>query len=360
MEKQVVTLAVRIIRQSSRENPADAALRENTRKSELSPERLRLVVQAVFDYFRWLPWLDPSIGIGQQLDEMETLQARGVSDAELRQLTLPNWVSSVMPVEVVWLRSLQQQPRLWLRVRRGFKEKLMETLGDCVPASDDYPAALEYLGRKDLFRESCFQEGWFEIQDISSQAIGHVCNPQAGETWWDACAGEGGKTLHLADLMANKGLIWASDPAAWRLERLKRRTARAQVFNYRRELWDGGAKLPTKTKFDGILVDAPCSGVGTWQRNPHARWTSSPEEVARLAELQINILRHAMKGLKPNGRLVYSVCTLTTPETEGVVAAVNESCPELQLQTQKLLWPYDAGGNGMFYAVWIRRSIGGA
>ena len=152
------------------------------------------------------------------------------------------------------------------------------------------PDALVYEGETDLFKTPEFQAGEFEIQDISSQAVGLLCDPKPGETWWDACAGEGGKLLHLSDLMQNKGLIWASDRAAWRLQKLKRRTARAKAFNYRAALWEGGAKLPTKTKFDGVLVDAPCSGVGTWQRNPHARWTTTVEDVQELAEVQKRLL----------------------------------------------------------------------
>src|ERR1039457_1138962 len=81
--------------------------------------------------------------------------------------------------------------------------------------------------------------------------------------------------LHLSGLMENRGLIWASDRVAWRLAQLKRRAARAGVFNYRAVAWDGGPRLPTKTKFDGVLVDAPCSGIGTWHRNPHARGTAT-------------------------------------------------------------------------------------
>src|SRR6185295_17316743 len=128
------------------------------------------------------------------------------------------------------------------------------------------------------------------------------------------CAGEGGKTMHLSALMENKGLIWASDRAAWRLKNLKRRAARAKVFNFRSELWDGGAKLPTKTKFDGILVDAPCSGVGTWQRNPHARWTTTLDDVRELGAVQLQLLDRVAGSLKPEGRLIYSVCTLTRTE----------------------------------------------
>ncbi len=103
------------------------------------------------------------------------------------------------------------------------------------------PDAVIYEGAEDLFRTAEFHAGEFELQDISSQIVGWICDPQPGETWWDACAGEGGKTLHLCDLMRGKGLVWASDRAAWRLQKLKReRAARARVFNYRAALWDGG------------------------------------------------------------------------------------------------------------------------
>src|SRR6185503_9755757 len=134
---------------------------------------------------------------------------------------------------------------------------------------------------------------------------------------WDACAGGGGKTLHLSDLMENRGLIWASDREEWRLKKLKQRAARAKAFNYRAALWDGGAKLPTKTKFDGVLVDAPCGGIGTWQRNPHARWTTTAEDVEELSEVQGLLLANVAPSVKPGGKLIYSVCTLTRSETES-------------------------------------------
>ena len=233
------------------------------------------------------------------------------------------------------------------------------------------PNAVEYFGDEDLFKRPEFHAGEFEIQDIASQAVGWLCAPQPGETWWDACAGEGGKLLHLSDLMKNKGLIWASDRAEWRLKRLKRRTARAKVFNYRAVLWDGGPKLPTKTKFDGVLMDAPCSGVGTWQRNPHARWTTSLQDVQELAVLQQRLLAHAAASVKPGGKLVYAVCTLTRAETEETVRQFNETqrefepmiLPELHIRGRILanaatltIWPQDMGGNGMFIAAWRRRA----
>ncbi|MPN34050.1 Ribosomal RNA small subunit methyltransferase B [bioreactor metagenome] len=197
--------------------------------------------------------------------------------------------------------------------------------------------------------------------------VGLICAPKPGETWWDACAGEGGKALHLSDLMENKGLIWVSDRAEWRLRKLKQRAARAKMFNYRMAAWDGGLKLPTKTKFDGVLVDGPCSGVGTWHRNPHARWTTGLEDVRELAQVQLNLLNHAASAVKPGGKLVYSVCTLTRSETISVVEQFVAAHPEMEtLELADPLRPVGAtapsityrteecGGNGMFVAGWRR------
>src|ERR1043166_2782531 len=128
--------------------------------------------------------------------------------------------------------------------------------------------------------------------------------------------------------MANKGVIWATDRNARRLQVLKRRAARAQLFNYRTATWDGSARLPTKTKFDGVLVDAPCSGVGTWQRNPHARWTTTLSDVTELAAVQKQLLANVAGSVKPGGRLIYAVCTLTRAETAEVVADFEARFPE--------------------------------
>jgi len=161
--------------------------------------------------------------------------------------------------------------------------------------------------------------------------------------------------------MHNQGVIWATDRNARRLAVLKRRAARAQLFNYRTATWDGGAKPPTKTHFDGILVDAPCSGIGTWQRNPHARWTTSPDDVRELAATQRALLEHAAGALKPGGRLVYSVCTLTRGETSAVADAFAAAHAELEplpvfgVESRLTLWPHELDANGMFIAAWKRK-----
>jgi 16S rRNA (cytosine967-C5)-methyltransferase len=281
--------------------------------------------------------------------------------AVLAKFAVPEWIASEMDLPADFLRQIQQDPPLWIRARPATGAKLAAALRDC-EHSERAPDALRYTGSQDLFRTPQFNAGDFEIQDLASQLVGHAAAPKPGETWWDACAGEGGKTLHLADLMMNKGLVWSTDRNARRLDTLKRRTARAKLFNYRTALWDGTAKLPTKTKFDGILLDAPCSGVGTWQRNPHARWTTTPDDVRDLAVIQRNLLEHVAGSLKPDGRLIYSVCTLTRSETTAVADAFTAAHPELEpwplfggTEPRVTLWPHELNANGMFIAAWKRK-----
>jgi len=289
MDNHSLALVSDIIQRSSRLQTADAVLRAELKaQKRLAPGQAGQISRAVFAYFRWLGWLDQKSSIRDQIvkaidlaERFATLE-RGqprppeFSDAELISRAVPNWLSREMQILPSWARSLQSEPKLWLRARPGQGTTLAAKLSNCVPfGSGLLSDILEYCGNADLFRTPEFHSGAFELQDISSQAVTLICAPIPGQTWWDACAGEGGKTLHLCDLMDNKGLVWASDRAEWRLQRLKRRAARSRLFNYRTRLWDGGPKLPVKTKFDGVLLDAPCSGIGTWQRNPHARWTTT-------------------------------------------------------------------------------------
>ncbi len=372
MNERFLSIAAQVIRKSDREHPADAVLRTALKEAKgISREDGRTISAAVFAYYRWLGWLEQTAPMeGQMRRAMELNQAyrkkpSSFSDQEMAK-AIPEWVRGEVEASGEWLRALQKEPRLWLRARSGKGRQLAEKLGECWMPAEGLPEyVLQYRGQEDLFRTPEFHAGEFELQDVSSQVVGLVCNAQPGETWWDACAGEGGKLLHLADLMQNKGLIWASDRADWRLKKLKRRTARAKVFNYRAALWDGGAKPPTKTKFDGILVDAPCSGVGTWQRNPQGRWTTELRDVKELAEVQKQLLANAAVSLKPGGKLVYSVCTLTRSETTEVAEAIAQRFPDLKpvllrnpfqpVEPEKnrlWLWPQATEGNGMFIRAW--------
>jgi len=338
---------------------ADSALREYLAGGHSSWRERRQIAASVFAYFRWIRWLEPEDSPQKRLAQALLLQERfdqdeGKVKAEtLAARAVPEWLQQEMEIKPEFLRQLQREPSLWLRARPGERDGLAKKLGGCETTARA-PDALRYRGDRDLFQTPEFKAGAFEIQDLASQKVGVACAPKPGETWWDACAGEGGKTLHLCDLMGNKGVVWATDRNERRLAVLKRRASRAKLFNFRTASWDGGKKSPGGTRFDGVLLDAPCSGVGTWQRNPDARWTTGPEDVRELAAIQGGMLEHACGPVRPGGRLVYSVCTLTRLETSAVVEAFTTAHADFVLQSSDLLWPQDLNGNGMFIAVWNR------
>ena len=411
-DSSVLNEAARVLKLVQTGVPADAALRETLgRTRHLSAPRLRReVTRAVFAHVRWWRWLEPKHSLQKQAEAALELQARfdrvpesfkpeglaaraapkwtldeiawpeaaeNITEAVRSEVATPSTPQPTTPedkrpypTELACLRQMQREPALWLRAKKDHTASVMRSLGDCsAPDLSTFGvphSAFIYSGHRDLFLTHEFRHGLFEIQDLASQLVGFACAPQPGQVWWDACAGEGGKTLHLSDLMQNKGLIWASDRSRRRLEHLKKRAARAHMFNYRAEFWNGPVKLPTKTKFDGVLVDAPCSGIGTWQRNPHARWTTSPNDVQELATVQSNLLKHVAPSLKSGARLVYSVCTLTRAETLDVVEKFStehhdfEPVPvfpssALRPQSSIFLWPHELNANGMFIATWRKK-----
>ena len=397
MSSPILNHAALVLKLVQAGTPADQALRESLTQDRhyTAPAERRGISRAVFTYFRWLRWLDPKDSPQKQLEAALVLQERfnqgpaSFKPEALAARAVPDWLKEEMdPIPVEWLHQLQREPVLWIRAKQGQATSLATKLSHSRPASvPRFPAlssqlsALSYSGPTDLYRTKEFQAGEFEIQDLASQLVSLFCAPQPGETWWDACAGEGGKTMHLSDLMQGKGMLWASDRSVRRLAKLKDRAARAKVFNYRTAVWEGGAKLPTRTKFDGVLVDAPCSGIGTWQRNPHARWTTQPKDVHELAAVQTNLLNHLAPSLKPGGRLVYSVCTLTRDETTAVADEFTASHPEFEpvpvvaglaepglpaagmakagpgstIPATGFMWPHELNANGMFIAVWRKK-----
>jgi len=365
----VEKLAATIVAQAA-ERPADQVLREALKSSRLPRAETARVADLVFTYFRWLGLLNRREGMTPQLQSARELDARfnhapaSFTTEDLRR-TVPDWILDEVDVSREWLVALQTRPALWLRARRGTTADVAAKLGDCIAVEAPLGDTLEYCGTQDLFRTPEFHAGAFEVQDIASQLVGLMCDPKPGETWWDACAGEGGKTLHLSDLMENKGLIWASDRSERRLAKLKQRAARARAFNYRVAPWDGSERLPIKTKFDGVLIDAPCSGVGTWQRNPHARWTTTMQDVRELAMAQRQLISNAARAVKPGGKLIYAVCTLTRTETDAVADLCSPrlsgfapielpAWPNVRpgASGRRWIWPQTCRGNGMFVAAW--------
>jgi 16S rRNA (cytosine967-C5)-methyltransferase len=164
-----------------------------------------------------------------------------------------------------------------------------------------------------------YAEGWWIVQDSSAQLVSYLVDPHPGEIVADACAAPGGKTLHLAELMQDQGTVWAIDKTASRLKKLQQNIDRLGVTSIQILTSDSRNVPDLKGKCDRVLVDAPCSGLGTLNRHADARWRQTPESAAELAQLQQEILTEAASWLKPQGVLVYSTCTLNPLENELVI-----------------------------------------
>lgn len=172
-----------------------------------------------------------------------------------------------------------------------------------------------------LSEESLFQQGMYFVQDEASQIIPHLLDPQPGERMLDACAAPGGKTTHLAQLMKNRGEIFALDLHESRIRLIRENCARLGISIVRPARADASHPLPFPQDdlFDRILLDAPCTGLGILHRNPEARWRRQPEDISRLQRLQKTLLDNLAPWLKPGGILVYSTCTMTREENDRVV-----------------------------------------
>jgi 16S rRNA (cytosine967-C5)-methyltransferase len=184
--------------------------------------------------------------------------------------------------------------------------------------SPDGISAEDLRGRVDRLRS--FEEGLYQVQDEAAQVAAFLLDARPGERVLDACAGLGGKTTHLAERMGDRGRIVALDSSLRRLSTLEANAARLGIRNIDPVAGDAsGMSALFRTEWDKIIVDAPCSGLGVISRHPDIKWNRKEEDLLRLADLQLSILREAAAGLPRGGRLLYMTCTLSKPENEGVV-----------------------------------------
>ncbi len=224
---------------------------------------------------------------------------------------------------------LNQPPAIDLRVnplRSSIQtvEAAMQSTGVSVSRVPYLPQALRLTGSTGPIQSlPGFNEGWWTVQDSSAQLVSHLLNPQPGEVVIDACAAPGGKTTHIAELMQDKGTVWACDRAASRLRKLKENTVRLQLQSIQISIGDS-RNLSKDAKFristaDRLLLDVPCSGLGTLHRHADARWRQTPESVQELSVLQAELISQMSTYVKPGGLLVYATCTLHPLENEGVI-----------------------------------------
>lgn len=210
-----------------------------------------------------------------------------------------------------------------------------------------------------------FHEGLWTVQEASAQLVGHLLNPQPGAIALDVCAAPGGKTTHMAELMKNQGEIWACDRTPSRLRKLQQNIQRLNIKTV--QIWTGDSRqLPDHIPLaDSVLIDAPCSGLGTLHRHADARWRQTPEKVKELSALQLELLQTGAQWVKPGGHLLYSTCTLHPHENENVVRSFLQNTPNwhiLPLSTDLnhpflkqpaigiKIWPHIAQMDGFFIA----------
>ncbi len=245
--------------------------------------------------------------------------------------SVPDWLDELGAAELgeaEWekeLNTLNNQATVVLRVntlktsKQSLQEKLASEGIDTVDLVN-YPDAIQLKERANVFRTSAFKSGLFEVQDASSQLVSAFCDVQPGLKVVDACAGAGGKSLHLAALMGNKGNIIAMDVSQSKLNQLKKRAKRNGVHNITVRLIDSTKPIKKLTgQADRLLIDAPCSGLGVLRRNPDAKWKLDPDFIKQVQSTQQQILSDYSKMVKPGGLLIYATCSILPSENQEQV-----------------------------------------
>jgi len=242
-----------------------------------------------------------------------------------------------------------------LKISRKELQKQLDAEEIATDAPPQFPDALLLAERQNIFTRQQFKDGLFEVQDAGSQLIAPFLKVEPGMRVIDACAGGGGKTLHLAALMQNKGRIIAMDTEGWKLDELKKRARRAGAGNIEPRVIESSKTIKRlENSADRLLLDVPCSGLGVIKRNPDAKWKLSLDFIERVKELQQHILENYTTMVKPGGLVVYSTCSLLPSENEKQVQAFLESKKDsFELLDQKWILPSE--GYDGFYIALIKR-----
>jgi 16S rRNA (cytosine967-C5)-methyltransferase len=243
-----------------------------------------------------------------------------------------------------------------LKITRDELIKILKIEGIRSEKIEEAPEAVLIKDRTNVFKLQSFKEGFFEVQSDTSQIVSIFLDPKPGMRVVDVCAGEGSKTLHLAALMKNKGKIIAMDTQEWKLKELRRRAVKAGTENIEIRTIDSSKTYKRlKGTVDRVLLDAPCSGLGTLRRNPDIKWKLTLSDLKRLKDLQIDLLDRYSPLLRIEGRMVYSVCSILPSEGENIVKAFLERHNnKFELIKEKRYWP-DTDDTDGFYMALIKR-----
>ncbi|HER40244.1 MAG TPA: methyltransferase domain-containing protein, partial [Salinimicrobium catena] len=279
--------------------------------------------------------------------------------------SVPDWLDEMGVKELgeeVWekeIHALNQQAPVVLRTNtlKTTREKLQQELqkeGIETEFIKGYPDALQLKERANVFKTEAFKNGFFEVQDASSQLVAEFLEVEPGMRVVDTCAGAGGKTLHLAALMDNKGQLIATDIYANKLKELKRRARRAGAHNIEPRAIDS-SKVVKKLygSADRVLIDAPCSGLGVLSRNPDAKWKLQPEFIETIKQTQEEILKTYSKMVKDGGKMVYATCSVLPSENQEQVEKFlnSEEGKNFSLKEEKKILSSETGYDGFYMAL---------
>jgi 16S rRNA (cytosine967-C5)-methyltransferase len=307
----------------------------------------------------------------QQQDPASVLQKfqEALPHRALRE-SIPNWLDEQGERELgalLWekeLHALNQPAEVVLRVNRLkiTKEELQKNLAQAyietrLLEGEAYPDALVLQKRQNLFKTTFFQEGYFELQDASSQQVAPFLQVESGMRVIDACAGAGGKSLHLAALMKNKGTLLCLDTESWKLEELRKRARRNGVqLIETRPLTSSKIIKRLHHSADRVLLDVPCSGLGVLRRNPDAKWKLNPAYLERLRETQKEILARYSLMVKPGGKLLYATCSIFPSENQKQIQDFLEKNSNFYLEEEKSLFSSQTGFDGFYMARLARQN----
>ncbi|MCZ8353924.1 MAG: RsmB/NOP family class I SAM-dependent RNA methyltransferase [Cyclobacteriaceae bacterium] len=280
--------------------------------------------------------------------------------------SIPDWLHEQGMQELgrIWpeeLKALNEEASVVLRVNtlKINRRELVEALAEQEVETDinpGYKDAIILKRRQNVFLLPEFKAGLFEVQDAGSQAIAPFLQAEPGMRVIDACAGGGGKSLHLAALMENKGKIISMDTEEWKLNELKLRARRAGVGNIEIRWIENTKTIKRLDKAaDRVLLDVPCSGLGVLKRNPDAKWKLTPEFIENVKRVQAGILNDYATMVKQGGKLVYSTCSIMPSENEKQVENFLKHNSNFALEEERMIWP-SHGFDGFYMARFIRKS----
>lgn len=278
--------------------------------------------------------------------------------------SIPDWMDELGIKELgeeIWAKELtaqNQQAEVILRVNtlKTTKDVVYSILMDLdieTHAVEGYNDALVLNERANVFMTQAFKDGMFEVQDASSQLVAYFLDVKPGMRVVDTCAGAGGKTLHLASLMENKGQLIAMDLYESKLKQLKLRAKRNGAFNIEPRVIESSKTIKKlHATADRVLIDAPCSGLGVMKRNPDSKWKLQPEFIDNIRKVQAEVLENYSKIVKPGGKLVYATCSILPSENEEQIKhfLTTESGKNFTFVKDKKVLAYESGFDGFYMA----------